>query len=80
METLQFATTVPGVSAVALVEGIKEGEELPFAPDRERYLRVMVSSTIKHKHPLRKYSVTYNEGDPAVIVSRGKDKKVIVNQ
>jgi len=80
MERLQLAIPTPGVSAVALVEGIKEGEELPFAPDRVRYLRTMVSSTIKHKHPLREYSVTYNEGDPAVIVSRGKDKKVVVNQ
>jgi len=74
MEILQLAQPIPGVSAVKLVEGIKEGCELPFPPEREKYLRTMVSSTIKDRHPLREYSVNFNADNSAVIVSRSKDK------
>lgn len=75
MVTMKLAQPIPGVSLVELVEGIKEGSSLPFSPSREKYIRTMVSSTIKDRHPLRDYSVNMKEDNSAVIVKRGLDKK-----
>ena len=79
MNTIELAQPIPGISLVALVEGIKEGAELPFAPQREKYLRTMVSSTIKDRYPSREYSVNMKEDNSAVIVKRGFDKQMITS-
>ncbi|KEQ31243.1 hypothetical protein N180_03070 [Pedobacter antarcticus 4BY] len=76
MDVSNLAEPVPGISLVRLVEGIKEGQELPFNPKRERYLRTMVSSTIKDRYPSREYSVNLEEDNSAVIVKRSFDKKM----
>lgn len=76
MDVSHLAEPVPGISLVRLVEGIEEGQELHFNPKRERYLRTMVSSTIKDRYPFREYSVNLEEDNSAVIVKRSFDKKI----